>query len=175
LTDERENSKGNVRAQWLDEAWGLGAQGHYGYALAILEGQLSIDPRDVGALRMMGNLLELKELERLEYSSKRLTSSSDFMKARRCYESILKIHPNDVKARIDLGDHFKNLGAIDQALMWYREAVSALRQATDRNEDWLQEVQELGDAIALLGGHDRLGAEARNLEAWCKSVYTFEL
>lgn len=172
MINEPEDLTRDSRRQQLEDAWDLGVQGNYDEALAILGGRVAIDPNDVGVLRLMGNLLELKELDRLEYSSRRLASSSDYIKARSCYESILRIDPHNVMARIDLGDHFKNLDAHDQALEWYRAAVRELTEVTDRDEDWLEEVQELENALALLKNHDRLGREASDLEIWCRDART---
>jgi tetratricopeptide (TPR) repeat protein len=157
------------RTDLLEEAWGLGIQGYYDAALEILEGLLKENPLDKGSLRLKGNLLELKEMDRLEHSAKKLISSADYLAARGCYEKILEIDPGNVKARIDLGDHYRNLDANDKALGYYREAVMKLQQAP-KKETWKEDVHELFKVVALLKKHDRLRAEASSLEAWCKQA-----
>jgi tetratricopeptide (TPR) repeat protein len=151
----------------LEEAWGLGIQGYYEAALALLDSLLKENSSDVRALRLKGNLLELKEMDRQEYGGKKLVSSTDYLAARGCYEKILEVEPGYVKAYIDLGDHYRNLDANDKALEYYRKAVRVLEQ-TPRDETWKEDAEELLQAVALLTKHDRLAAEASLLEAWCK-------
>jgi tetratricopeptide (TPR) repeat protein len=155
------------RAQRLEEAWGLGIQGYYDAALEILERLLGENPIDTGTLRLKGNLLELKELDLLEHSAKKLVSSADYLAARKCYETILTVDPCNVKARIDLGDHYKNLDANDQALSYYKDAKKMLA-LTPKDEAWKEDVQELGKAAADLIKHTRLASEAEALEEWCR-------
>ena len=155
------------RSKRLEEAWGPGIQGYYDTALEILENMLKENSSDVVALRLKGNLLELKEIDRLEYSGKRLVSSAHYLAARECYEKILDVEPGYVKAYIDLGDHYRNLDANDKAIDYYREAVRVLEK-TPRDEIWKEDVEELLGAVALLTKYDRLAAEAGLLEAWCK-------
>ncbi len=155
------------RPERREEAWGLGIQGYYDAALQILEDLLKEDPFDVVSLRLKGNFLELKEMDLLEYSVKKLISSADYLAARKCYETILKADPGNVKAHIDLGDHYRNLDANDKSLEYYREAVRLLQQKP-KDEDWKEDVEEVAKSVALFTKHDRLGAEAGSLEAWCR-------
>jgi tetratricopeptide (TPR) repeat protein len=155
------------RSKRLEEAWGLGIQGYYDAALELLEDLLKENSLDVRALRLKGNVLELKEMDRLEYGGKKLVSSADYLAARECYEKILDLEPGYVKAYIDLGDHYRNLDANDKALEYYREAVRVLEQPP-RDETWKEDVEELLQAVALLTKHDRLATGASLLEAWCK-------
>ena len=164
-----EQGAADDRTERLKEAWGLGIQGYYAAALEILEDLLKKIPTDVGSLRLKGNLLELKEMDRLEYSGKKLTTSADYLAARSCYERILEIDPGNVKARIDLGDHYRVLEANDKALGYYKEAAKVLQQMP-AGETWKGEVQELLDRVALLKKHDRLAPEASSIEAWCRQA-----
>lgn len=166
-SDSTGQRKGGSRPERRAEAWGLGIQGYYDAALKILEDLLKEDPFDVVSLRSKGNLLELKEMDLLEYSGRRLVSSPDYLAARGCYEKILDIEPGYVKAYIDLGDHYRNLDANDKALEYYKEAVKVLQQAP-KDEGWKEDVEEVLKAVELLTKHDRLAAEASSLEAWCK-------
>ena len=107
-------------------------------------------------------------MDRMEYSAKKLVTSSDYLAARACYEKILEIDPQNAKAHIDLGDHYRNLDANDKALGYYSEAMNVLRQGQRRHDEWAQDVQELGKAVALLKVHDRLETEASAIETWCR-------
>lgn len=167
--DITEKGAADDRTERLKEAWGLGIQGYYDAALEILEDLLEKSPADVRSLRLKGNLLELKEMDRLEYSGKKLTTSADYLAARLCYERILEIDPGNIKARIDLGDHYRVLEANDKALGYYREAAKVL-QKMSIGETWKEEVQELLDRVALLKKHDRLAPEASSIEAWCRQA-----
>jgi tetratricopeptide (TPR) repeat protein len=165
--DTTEQGAADDRAERLKEVWGLGVQGYYDTALEILEDLLEKAPTDVRSLRLKGNLLELKEMDRLEYSGKKLTTSVDYLAARSCYERILEIDPRNVKAHIDLGDHYRVLEANDKALGYYREAAKVL-QKMPTGETWREEIQELLDRVALLKKHDRLAPEAGSIETWCR-------
>ena len=116
------------RSERRAEAWGLAIQGYYDAALEILEDLLKEIPLDVISLRLKGNVLELKEMHRLECSGRKLTSSPDYLAARVCYEMILTVDPENVRARIDLGDHYRNLDANEKALEYYSEAMIALQR-----------------------------------------------
>jgi tetratricopeptide (TPR) repeat protein len=118
---------------------------------------------------MKGNLLELKVLDLLENSTKKLTSSAEYLAARRCYERILEIDPWNIAARVDLGDHYRNLGANDKALQYYREAASDLQRKPNRS-NLKEDVRELLERATLLAKNDRLAGEANSLEAWCRGV-----
>ncbi len=164
---------GSTRAERLEEAWGLGIQGYYDAALEILEDLLGKNPIDLGSLRLKGNLLELKEMDRLEYSGKKLVSSDDYLAARKCYEKILEVDPLNLKALIDLGDHYRNLDANDRALEYYTEATRAAKSLQVQTSDepaWKEDVEELCKAVGLLTKHDRLAREACSIEAWCAQV-----
>src|SRR6202011_92287 len=111
-----------------------------------------------------GNLLELKVLDLLEHSARKLSSSAEYLAARRCYERILEVDPGNVTARIDLGDHYRNLGANDKALEYYREAPSYLQRTPDRSS-LKQNVRDLLERATLLAKNERLAGEANSLEA----------
>jgi tetratricopeptide (TPR) repeat protein len=160
---------GDSRSERREEAWGLGIQGYYDAALEILEDLLKENPLDVVSLRLKGNLLELKEMDLLEYSGRRLTSSPDYLAARACYERILDVDPGNVRARIDLGDHYRNLDANDKAIECYSEAVRALQQSP-KEGTWKEDVEELLKVVELLTKHDRLSGQAKSLESWCRKV-----
>jgi tetratricopeptide (TPR) repeat protein len=157
------------RVDRLTEAQTLGLQGYYDAAFEILGDLLRKNPADVPALRLKGNLLELKGMEFLEINRKKFTTSAEYLAARECYEKILDVEPGHAKAYIDLGDHYRNLGANDKALEYYREAVRVLQQKP-KGEDWKEDVEEVLKAVELLTKHERLSAEASSLETWCKQA-----
>lgn len=157
------------RKDRLEEAWGLGIQGYYDPALEILEDLLRKESEHLGALRLQGNLLELKAMDLREHSAKKLMSSADYLAARRCHERILEVDPRNVKARIDLGDHYRNLDAIDRALTYYKDVASILQQ-TSRGTTWEEDVRELLKAVALMMEHDRVAQEAGLIASWCKEA-----
>jgi tetratricopeptide (TPR) repeat protein len=157
------------RTDHLTEAQTIGLQGYYDAAFEILEDLLSKNSADIAALRLKGNLLELKAMELLEINRKKFTTSADYLAARQCYERILGLDPENVRAHIDLGDHYGNLDANDKALKYYKEAARLLQKAP-QDEAWKEDVEELGNAVALLTKHDRLVAEANSLKVWCNQA-----
>lgn len=157
------------RKDRLTEAQGLGLQGYYESALEMLEELLRENPSDLESLRMKGNLLELKALEIRETGRQKLTTSADYLTARKCYEKILEVNPRDAGAHIDLGDHYRNLDANDKALDHYKEAESAL-QRISVGTAWKEDVVQLLDGVVQLTKHDRLEQEARSVEAWCRQA-----
>lgn len=155
------------RGELREEAWGLSLQGHYDAALDILGGLLADDAGDLAALRLRGNVLELKAMDLFEHSYRKLTSSPDYMAARQCYEAILKLDPGNIRALIDLGDHFRNLEAYDQSIGYYRRAQEGL-QLKRTSVDWKDNINELMKAAVLLTKVERTVEDAREIEAWCK-------
>jgi tetratricopeptide (TPR) repeat protein len=158
-TDET-NLRGN--------AWELGLAGRYDAALEILDSLLGKAPADIESLRMKGNLLELKAMDLLEHSAKKLTSSPDYLAARRCYERILEIDSQNATAHIDLGDHYKNLGAKDKALDYYRCAATHLEHEDPLRPTRKPAIQELLERVMELGDDHSHAEEANALKAWCK-------
>ena len=167
--DSTGRQAGDSQSERRKEAWGLGIQGYYDAALEILEGLLKENPLDVASLRLKGNLLELKEIDLLEYSGRRLASSPHYLAARACYEKILEVDPGSARGRIDLGDHYRNLDANDKAIEYYSAAMRALQQKP-KEETWKEDVEELLKAVGLLTKHDRLAGQAKSIESWCKDA-----
>jgi tetratricopeptide (TPR) repeat protein len=116
----------------LEEIRDTAISGRYVEALASLDVIMERQPKHVEALRLKGNVLELKALDRAQYESKKLLRSRDFVAARKCYETILLLDPENTLALIDLGDHFRNLGASEKALEYYESAISLLQKGRFR-------------------------------------------
>lgn len=157
------------KAKRLEDARGLATQSSYDAALAILETLLKESPANLAYLRLRGNLLELREMNRLEDSLEKLPSSSRYVAARRCYEKILRIDPGNIKAHIDLGHHYLNLGAKRRALERYG-AAAGLLQRLPKGQISRDDVQEIASAVALLRSDAGLAAGAASIEAWCKQA-----
>jgi tetratricopeptide (TPR) repeat protein len=95
-------------------------------ALAELQNLLKATPEDIQALRLKGNVLEMRALDRAQYSSQKLVRSRDYIDARLCYEKILALDPDNTLALIDLGDHYRHLGAFGKATTFYERAIVLL-------------------------------------------------
>lgn len=124
-------------------------EGRYAAALAALDMILRTAPKNIQALRLRGNVLELRALDRAQYSAAKLLRSRDYVRARSCYEQILEQDPSNTLALIDLGDHFRNLGAADKAGTYYEAAIDQLSKG---RFSWSRkdEIEEVFDqAIAL--------------------------
>lgn len=147
-------------------AWELGLRGEYEAALAVLDKLLSEGGPDLVALRMKANLLELKALDQLEYDSAKLTLSDDYLAARDCYLSILESEPQNVTALVDLGDHYKNLGAYGRAFSFYQKAIDAMKQQPDV-ESCEPVIKELLVTLEELSGSPKASARVADLQSAC--------
>ena len=151
------------------EAWELGLQGEYDAALKLIGALLTESSSDLVALRMKGNLLELKTLDLMEYSSKKLMSSRDYLAARDCYMQILKFDPQNISALIDLGDHYKNLDAYDKAFSFYEQAIDLLR-SDRRGKSRTEELDELLTTCLDLGRQKQTAERAQRLKLACEQL-----
>lgn len=143
-TDDR-----SKRINTLESARRLSLGGSYEAALQEIDQLLETGRADLEALRLKGNILELKALDANEQSSKKLMTSADYLEARKCYEEILVKDPSNTMALTDLGDHFKNLGAYDKAFDYYAQAWNFLKRS-EGQAAWLDEVEELGQRVSEL-------------------------
>lgn len=160
---------GTDRVLRRGEAWELGLNGDYKSALAIIEQLLVESPTDLVALRMKGNLLELQTLDILEYSSRKLITSREYLAARKCYEQILNIDPQNTLALIDLGDHYKNLDAYDRAFSYYEQAISLLA-STRKNPTLTEEIENLLGTFLDLSRNKETAERARDLKVTCEKL-----
>ena len=150
------------------EAWELGLQGDYNAALELIDDLLVESPSDLVALRMKGNLLELKTLDLMESGGKKLASSRDYLAARDCYEQVLRLDPRNATALIDLGDHYKNLDAYDKALSYFEQAANVLGEDNSRSS-WNEEVQELLERSSELAERRKTPAAVK-LQVACQKM-----
>lgn len=158
-----------TRIEQLESIRDLATEGSYDEAIRRISRFLRGAPHDLEAIRLKGNMLELKALDRAQYHCKKLLRSEEYLEARRCYERILKVDEGNTLALIDLGDHFANLGAHDKAGSYYEAALTLLRQGESRTS-WRDEVAEAFDRYIDLCNetgrvHDkqRLEREKRSL------------
>jgi tetratricopeptide (TPR) repeat protein len=118
-------------------------------ALKALEGMLAADADYIEALRLKGNILEVAALEQADRDQDTPLKHPGMWEARRCYERILQLDPDNTLALIDLGDHFGNLYAYEKAEDFYQRAIALLERGVFR---WSlgDEIQEVFDALADL-------------------------
>jgi tetratricopeptide (TPR) repeat protein len=102
----------------------------YNMALSIIENFLYDHPNDLDALRLKGNILELKayDMEELGDSFSQEQFNKLIELSRECYETLLSKDPNFVVAYIDLGDYWNHKGNHDLALKNYDRAIALLKE-----------------------------------------------
>lgn len=138
----------------LEEIRDTAISGRYAEALTALEVIIGARPDHIEALRLKGNVLELKALDRAQHRAQKLLRSRDYVTARKCYEEILALAPDNTLALIDLGDHFRNLGAATKALDYYERAIALLskgRFSWSRKEEIEEVFEHAAELYAELG------------------------
>ncbi|AXQ28805.1 hypothetical protein D0B54_08965 [Solimonas sp. K1W22B-7] len=136
-------------------------------ALDALDDLLAADEANIEALRLKGNLLESVALERAELTAGSLLRQKGMWEARRCYERILELDPDNTVALVDLGDHFSNLDAYQKAESLYRQAIDLLQRGVFRLSRE-HEINEVFDSMFQLyteTGRDNLAELARSEQA----------
>ncbi len=106
------------KLQEILEFW---AKDDYVSAYKILDLILEKYPENIDALSLMGHLLDEQAL------SQKIRQDFLFEKARRCYEKILFLHPDDLQATIDLGDFWNRKKKYENALFFYDKAISIFK------------------------------------------------
>lgn len=119
-------------SELLDNARLLAMGCDYSTALNSIEEILAEHPGNLDTLRLKGNVLEQKALDENERSPRSLAISGDYLAALACYERVLEMDPRNTLALIDLGDHYKNLDAFDQAFTYYWSAMGLLESGEER-------------------------------------------
>ena len=135
-----------TRIQFLESIRNEAVGGGYEKALITLNQFLEENPTETEALRLKGNILELGALDGAQYHSKKLLRLPDYVHAQECYEKILDIDAHNTLALIDLGDHYKNLGAYDKAVSYLARAASLL-DAGEFRLGVKEEAQEILDRV----------------------------
>jgi tetratricopeptide (TPR) repeat protein len=135
-----------THAQFLESIRSEAIAGGYEKALTTLNQFLEENPDEIDALRLKGNILELRALDGAQYHAKKLLRLPDYVQAQECYEKILDIDARNTLALIDLGDHYKNLGAYDKAISFLARAASLL-DAGEFRLGVKEEAQEILDRV----------------------------
>ena len=116
----------------LDESRLLAMNCEYVAALDSIEAILRVYPDNLDTLRLKGNVLEQRALDENELTPRNLAINRDYLDAFACYEKILGIDPRNTVALIDLGDHYQNTNAFDQAFKCYGSAMDLLEAGEER-------------------------------------------
>ena len=115
----------NNRLALLNKSKFLAMEEKYQQALRAVEQLLLNTPDDLDGLRLKGNILEL-----YVYAGN-LDDSEDMGQlaiARKCYEHILELNPNNTLALIDLGDYWQNQADFEKSLGYYDNAINLLKE-----------------------------------------------
>lgn len=125
----------------LDQARMMGLSGDIESALQLLENVLEALPGNIDALRLKGNLMELRILA--EMGSAPLDKiRGELSTIRGCYHAILSVKPNDSKTMKDLADHEKNFGDQATAMTLYKGLIGYLKNAAANGEQVNEELEE---------------------------------
>lgn len=114
------------RHEILELARASALAGEYVSARRQLGHLLNIDPRDLDALRLLGNALELQAIDDAHRLNIEMNDCESFKHARACYQRILLADPNHVGALVDLGTYWRNGGENGFALEYYERALACL-------------------------------------------------
>lgn len=158
-----------THVQFLESIRSEAVSGGYEKALIDLNRFLEENPTEVEALRLKGNILELRALDGAQYHSKKLLRLPDYMHAQECYEKILDIDERNTLALIDLGDHYKNLGANDKAISYLARATSLLNVGEFRL-GVREEAQEILDRILDIETANFQSKELSSIKDICQQL-----
>jgi tetratricopeptide (TPR) repeat protein len=100
----------------------------YDKALEIISKLLESDRKDIDALRLKGNILDLMGSDPIQDVTETSGAMDNFEKARECYEEILRIDPQNTLALIDMGDYWEQMGDYEIALKFYDKAIELLKK-----------------------------------------------
>ena len=111
----------------------------YKEAIKLLDHFLVKHRNDLDALRLKGNILDLKGLDS-SVGLKETEIESCFTEALKCYYAILFIDNQNANAMIDIGDYWERKNDCQEALRWYNLAIDALEKVN--NNSVLEELDE---------------------------------
>lgn len=146
------------RLDALEQAKSLSLAGDYASALRLIEQVLELDPKDIDALRLKGNVIELEIMDREANQPTKFLYSVEVGRARACYERILLLDPSHVGALVDLGAHWKNRGEMAKALEYFDKALQLYEKNVPADHESIVEAMEAkleilreGDDSAAIG------------------------
>jgi Flp pilus assembly protein TadD len=157
-----------ANAEQLLQIKSLAMRGEYGIALACLEGLLQEDPRNVDALRLKGNVIELAAYSEDYRPGEQGGQAPRVEEAESCYREILRLDPANVLAMIDLGDHHCNLGNFDLADSMYDKAIDCLlngHYCLDFSDEAISAYDGKIDIARTRGGSDQTIVELEQAQA----------
>lgn len=140
--------------KYLEDARKLSIAGDYSEALACIEVVLNQNSNKVEALRLKGNIIELKVFRDELNSNYDFVRSPEILKARACYEQALRLQPNHAGVLVDLGTHWKNLGNFDKALPYFDRVIAlqaSLSEFNSERDDLVEALQEKIDILEQRG------------------------
>lgn len=100
----------------------------YDNALNIVSRLLKLNGNDIDALRLMGNILDLKEMDNYNKSSLKNYSRPELENAKKYYDDILRLDPDNTLALIDIGNYWERRGDYKASLEHYNKVISLLNQ-----------------------------------------------
>jgi tetratricopeptide (TPR) repeat protein len=119
-----ENKQTFIRIKTLSEAKNMAfLEKDYDSSISILDEWLNSNKDDVDALRLKGNILDLKALDLMQDG---IEDISLFELARNCYEKILIIKPNSPLAYVDLAEYWLRNGCAKEALTLCNKSIELL-------------------------------------------------
>ena len=129
-------------------------------ALKTLAPLLTENPMDVDALILRGNILDLGE---------------EYEESKKCYDTVLRMNPNNTRGLIDMADWYSHKGDVNKASDYYDRALTLLKN----NNYYLCREEELKEAylgkILLLrevGDLDQAQATEAEAQSTCPGFGT---
>jgi len=155
------------RLERLEAARESAREGEYRHALEQAQDVLDAEPYDLNALALKGNILDYQSEVATELGLADLAAEAS-EEARHCYELMLEIDAENVRALIDSGDHLARRGQHKQALGWFDRALKQLdagRYFSSLDEDLAEALTCKRDSLIALGLDSKaveVNADGRN-------------
>ncbi len=146
---------------------------NYTDALEIVDALLHEDPDDVDALRLKGNILDLKSLDQKTENPASSSYEKYQEKARCCYAAILKISPNNTVAHIDLGDYWSRKEEYGKAVLYYNKAIELLNKGhffCDREEELKEALISKAELLKEVGDSEGYDKCLQDLKKWLPNI-----
>jgi len=141
------------RLERLEAARESAREGEYRRALELAQEVLDAEPYDLNALALKGNILDYQAEVAAELGLADLAvEAAD--EARWCYETMLEIDADNVRALIDMGDHQARRARHEDALRWFDRAIAQLdagRYFAALEEDLAEALARKRDSLLALG------------------------
>lgn len=145
--------KHEERIERLEQARETARDGEYRHALELAQEVLDAEPYDLNALALKGNILDYQAEVAAELGLADLAVEAA-EEARHCYETMLQVDRENVRALIDIGDHLSRRSRHEDALGWYDRALAQLdagRYFSSHDEDLAEALTRKRDSLIALG------------------------